>query len=214
MDVENLKKQLKTLPWKKYLYPLASSVVLIATLLMFLSAVRFISGNFNKIFSISQSDIESRMTKLDQINLSAAAKKLNIVITAQTPPPPLAETPVQPEPEPILGPPILAPTPDPAPAPKEEVKSELKVQVLNSTKTSGLAGTLKTDLEKAGFIATTGNTSPVAATTIVQIKASKKTDFPKSYDEIKQIVDAKYEIIEQVLDEANASDVVITIGSK
>ncbi len=222
MDYKNLFNKLKASPWKKYVYPLISSIVLIVVLSLFLSAVRFLSSNFNKIFLIDQTAIEAQMTKLDQVNFDLAAKKLNIKVSEQAPTPPAQEpapetqepespTPPATTPE-ILGP--AAPTPTPAPAPAPEVKTELKIQVLNSTKTSGLAGTLKTELEQAGFTATTGNSTPVLPATLIKIKAGKKTAYPTSLAEIRQVVDAKYEITEEVLEETNAQDIIIIIGSK
>ena len=100
------------------------------------------------------------------------------------------------------------PTPTPAPA-----RGEFAVQVLNATKTPGLASQVKDYLERLGYQdVAIGNTTGDFPETILQAKESKK-DF---LDTVNNDLSGKYKVnsSQEFLDEAAEYDFVITLGQK
>jgi hypothetical protein len=187
---------------------------------LFLSGAKFLSNSINKTFTVEPSGIESDLTRINFSNLDVVAKKLGIEIkasgTSTSPNPTPAEPPVVEPPPPtqneVTGP--IAPAP--APTPAVEDKKSLKIEVLNSTKTAGLAGELKTLIEAGGFtVEKTGNSSPTVETTTIQAKADKQASFPTSLSDLKQIVSTKYPVATiDTLSADSPYDVIITIGKK
>jgi len=224
MDQKQLLEKFKSLEWKKLIYPAISGFFFIITLLLFLSGAKFLSNSINKTFTVESSSIESDLTRINFNNLDVVAKKLGIEIksseTSTSPNPTPVEVPApQPEPPPVsqnenevAGP--VAPTP--APTPAVEDKKSLKIEVLNSTKTAGLAGELKTLIENSGYVVEkTGNSSPVAETTSIKVKAETQSAFPTSVAELKQIVSSKYSSAAiDTLEPDSPYNIVITIGKK
>jgi len=89
-----------------------------------------------------------------------------------------------------------------------------KIDVINSTVKSGLAGTLKDKLQAAGFnVLKTGNSKPTEAQTIIKIKNSYLANI-NYIDSIKKIVAGSYDYLSQTLDEGADHDIEIIIGSK
>lgn len=119
---------------------------------------------------------------------------------------------VESSPTPVVS---IEPQSSPSASPSASVKrSEVKVQVLNGSGTSGLAGKAKTYLEELGYkdVAVGNASSSDFTETEIQIKDSVKdfldtitTDLSKSYTVAKET---------KVLITSSKYDIVITLGSK
>jgi hypothetical protein len=220
MDFKELAQKIKNSQWKKLIYPAVSTVLLLLVVVFFLFGARFLSNALNKAFAVDQGIIESELTSVDFISLQLVAKKLGITIAPdpgaepETPSPEEVPGETQPPAEEVPTEPVDPPPVEPPPVIVPEDKTAVKIQVLNSTGTAGLAGGLRTDLQQAGFTADVGNTSPAEATTIIKAKAVVSASFPNSFAEIQQVVAQKYSAIEQVLEDSSPYDIVIVIGNQ
>ena len=194
MDFKDLGKKIKELQWKKLIYPAIGSVGIFIVLICFAYTVNFLSKNINHIFVPESEELHDPATNIDMNKLNLIANKLGITFQKV-----VEEKPI------IAEEPVIAP----------EIKTELKIQVLNSTKTSGLAGSLKTELEQAGFAdVQTGNSSPTEVATIIKIKTATAEKYPNSIIELKTIVGSKYQPTDQNHPDEDAFDIVIIIGAK
>ena len=191
----------KKIRFKQIIYPLIITIFIILLIILLFSSIKFLSQNINRIFSSNTEAFNSQLLKLELDKFYFVAKRLGISIEQ--------ETAIETTPTPT---PTIEPTtePTPTPTPVELDKTSLKISVLNSTTTQGLAKTLKTSLEADGFsVQNTGNVSPPKENTIIKIKESKKI-YSQS---IKDVVSEQYALGEdETLEENNVYDVIIVIG--
>ncbi|MBI4692142.1 MAG: LytR C-terminal domain-containing protein [Candidatus Terrybacteria bacterium] len=171
--------------FKKIIYPLISGIVAILIVIIFIYSVRFLAKAIDMVFTTDTESLESHLIRLDMENFYRVAEKLGISLSSQSL---------------VVGSQLSLD------------KTAVKIKVINSTKTSGLAKELKTILEAGGFLINEIDTiSPVLATTTIRIKESKK-DYTSL---VKETISQKYtEIEEGVLKEDNIYDIIIIIGSK
>lgn len=198
-------KKLKGLDWKNLVYPATSGAFLLLVIGLSLLNLRFLSKNFTKAFSTDETAVKSQLARVQFDNLLVVTKKLGIELVAEEP----LEKPAPQE----IQKPLIEPPPPPESA--AEDKTLLKIQVLNSTETTGLAGSLKEELVQAGFLVdNTGNFSTIQELTQVKIKEGKAASFPVSVDELKQIVAEKYTLEEETqnLEPDSPYDIIIIIG--
>jgi hypothetical protein len=93
-------------------------------------------------------------------------------------------------------------------------KADLKISVINSTDTNGLANNLKKQLNAAGYsTVSAGNQKPTEANTILKIKASLSAD-STIISEIKNIISAKYNFTLATLPAESQNDFEIVIGQQ
>jgi hypothetical protein len=202
-------KKLKGLEWRNFLYPLISGIFFLLIVGLSFSVLQFLSKNLNKAFSVNEAAVQLQLVRVNRDNLVVAAKKLGIELVSEQPTLPPPEPPPPPES-------VEQPLEETLEEALEEDKTLLKIQVLNSTKTTGLAGLLKEELLNAGFLVeNTGNFSTIQELTQVKIKEEKAASFPASVDELKQIVSEKYTLDEEAqnLEPDSPYDIVIIIGS-
>lgn len=209
--LENLKKlenlkNLKNLKLKQIVYPAAFGAVAILAITFFAKTIVFLSANINKALKIE--DEKSVLIQLNMADYSIVAKKLNVVVSNNT------ETAVSQPPAPVLATTSTAMTATSTPETVLPVKSALKIAVLNSTKTEGLAAGLKKDLESAGFsVLKTANQSKTENTTLIKIKESVGSSALAK--EISGLVKNKYPLItNETLNEKSEYDIEIVIGKK
>jgi len=191
----------RKLKFKKFVYPLIFGIVIILIAVILIYSAKFLAEAIDRVFITDSESWETRLMKLDMDNFYRVAKKLGIsnqssVISNQTS---------------IIERAVVATTTATTTSSALD-KTALKIQILNSTKISGLAKELKTDLEAEGFrIEKIGNIFPTIGTTTINIKQSKK-DYKAI---IKEAVSQKYsEIEEKELEEENIYDIIIIIGSR
>lgn len=208
MDLNKLKK----IKIKNIVYPAISAAFLIVALWLFISFSSFLIKSVDKVFSApEQGEIESRLIKINLEDFDVVAKKLGIVSepaiiepTRETAAPEqqIQETAQVPESEQTPSTPVI------------EDKSIIKIQVLNSVKTAGLAANLKSQLETAGFQnIKTGNQS--AEEPVSLIKTKKSFENSLLLNEIKEIILKKYQLDAlQMIDETSEFDAIIVIGKK
>lgn len=227
MDWQQFSSKLKTIGWRSYVYPAISTALLLVLIILVIAAGRYLSDSINRIFSITDDSVESQLVRVNFTTLNLVAGKLGLKVKPEGSAPETGETPSEqeetlpeeslPNPNELLGPflPGGTPAPTPTPAPSTpEIKANLKIRVLNSTSTSGLAGQLRTSLTQAGFAADVGNITPTEATTVIRVKAAAAASFPNSIAELKQVVSQTYAPIDQTLADDDPYDVVIVIGNQ
>jgi hypothetical protein len=220
-----IKENIKKITFQKVVYP-AIVVLFVAVIALVLSlSARFLTREINRSLSAGVAKQEADLV-IDMEGFTAVAKKIGITITEQpqeaaeetvpaatiSAPPPVVESPaIAPETLPQEPPPVV-PVPEvPAEAPVIE-RSSVAISVLNSTKTPGLAGKMKSALLAAGFTSVaTGNQSPALTETVVRMKALLGT----LRDEIQDIVGAQqYQFSVEELDLLSENDAVIIIGNR
>lgn len=198
MTFEDLKTKVKS---GKLTYPAITVAFAGIVLIFFIMTSNFITRSIKASLDLDYQSIESRLLKFDRENYLFVAKRLGIdtQVIEEAP-----KTPRDAEPQPQ----------EPALLPEE--KSLIKISILNSTKTSGLASTLEKELETAGFaISNTSNQATIEQTTIIRLKQSASLAFPKSIEELKEIVDRTYEIgTGSTIPESEDYDIIVIIGAK
>ncbi|MFC1649582.1 LytR C-terminal domain-containing protein [Patescibacteria group bacterium] len=105
------------------------------------------------------------------------------------------------------------PTPTPTPTTVDVDLTEITVQVLNGTGIAGEAGRTATELESAGFVdVTAGNASSSGfEETVVEVKGDVHQGVFQTIETT--LSDRVVVIGEEVLDEDNEYDVIVTVGS-
>jgi hypothetical protein len=195
---------IKNIKLKKIIYPALFVVFIIIVAVIFIQTIGFLADSIDKAFTLDPQIAESHLVKLDLGNFNAVTKKLSINVGSQSPV--SSSQPIE------VATPVATTTPNEAKEANKLDKTSVKIEVLNSTKTSGLAGELKAVLEADGFkVEKTGNFSPVQETTFIKIKDSKK-DYASI---VKESVSKKYQPGEdKLLEENDAYDIIIIIGNK
>ncbi len=204
---------------KKIIYPAILFIFIAATAVIFFKVAQFLSKNIDRVFyDPAEQSANSLLTDIDFPKLLSVADKLGITINL--------EAPVEQAPEPQNQDIATSTSPEQAtstqiatstsiiPVPTID-KTLLKIAVLNSTKTKGLAGELKNLLTAAGFnVLETKNWAQLFENTLIKIKEDKKI-YIGTIDEIKEIVSEKYASAEiQTLEESSKFDIEIIIGAK
>lgn len=197
---------IKKIKFKKVVYPVIFTAFIIAVIIFFIYSVKFLADAVDKAFVLDANSAESRMIKLDLDGFNLAARKLGITIGQER---------VTSNEESVIENQQTATTTNETNTANEANKLDktaVKIEILNSTKTAGLAGELKNILEADGFkIEKTGNTSPIRETTLIQTKESKNDYLPL----IKESVSKKYQASEdKSLVEGDIYDIIIIIGTK
>lgn len=195
-------ENLKHLKLKDIMYPGATLLFILVIAFIFWKTISFVTAAINSSFTIDNQAVEQGKLKIDLATYYRVARKLNI--TTPTPIPSGQES------EEI---PTEEPSPSPSETPPPVAKSAVAVSIMNSTKTSGLAGELKTKIVQAGYtVASTGNQANVEPVTL--IKAS--SDIPEEIlNEIQTLVAQKYtEAKRETLPTSATLRIDIVIGTK
>ena len=207
--------RLKEIKIRGLIYPSISGLFILIALILFIFSANFISKHINlaleggeapgSILSLNKSDFEPIKNKLNiEINESAEVNQAPAQVNA-----PIETKTTATETLPIenTGTTTISSAPE---AITPEERASLKISVLNSTKTSGLAAELKKILETSEFtVGKTGNISPTIDGVTLKIKIGKE----KFKDSLVSAVSAKYTISEfQEIPESDPYDIVIIIG--
>ncbi len=208
--------RLKGLEPRKLIYPSISGLFILLSLILFVLSANFVSRHVNRALDgdVTAGDILS----LNKNDFEPIKNKLNIRITKAVSGEPGAPAEISPSPAPE-SPAIETPASETAasstPAPEivavtTEEKAALKISILNSTKTSGLAAELKKVLEEKGFgVEKTGNYSPTISGTIIRIKTGKE----KFKEMVAEAVSQKYPVSGyEEIPESDPYDIVVIIG--
>lgn len=183
---------------KDLIYPGIVFLFAIIVGVIFILATGFIAKSIDTAFS---GDTGEGSSSLNMENYTLVAKKLGISVEAkkEAPTTPVATT---------------TPAEQPATTTTTQVldKKAFTLNILNSTGKGGLAGTLATSLESAGFAkAKTGNEKTLYATTTVAIKESKSALGPSLLEIIRKTYP---DAVSTTSTETASFDVIITIGTK
>jgi len=202
-----IKKLLGKIKFKELVYPAITVSFFAIVIISFVLDIGFITQNINKVFYVpDSSEIESRMVRVDMENFYVVARKLGINVSAPSQQQEVVQPVVPQEQQPQPVEPV-------APVVPVVEKAILKISVLNTTTTKGLAAIVKKDLETAGFtVAETGNQTPALEAT--QIKVKSAVNGSDTIKELAQVVTTKYPSATVVADDTIAVDVVVLIGAK
>lgn len=153
---KTFRESLKNIKLQDIVYPAIILVFIGVVFVIFLFATKFISKNINKIF-YSESTNRAEALNIERYKLTA--KKLGIVVTLPK--------------EGDVTAVVTAPVVDTTTTTLD--KKAITIIVKNSTKKTGVAGTLATSIENSGFNKPkTGNISQLYATTTVVLNEGKK----------------------------------------
>lgn len=206
--------KLKEIKVRKLVYPSISGLFILAALTLFVLSANFISKHVNR--ALDDGEFSGNILSLDKSGFEPVGKKLNIRInesaaipleaTASEQSPAIETTPAQ---DTATSTEATSTTPA-VPSVTAEEKLALKISVLNSTKTSGLAAGLKKVLGDAGFsVGNTGNTSPTIDGVALKIKPGKE----KFKESLVSAISAKYSSINfQEIPDSDSYDVIVIIG--
>lgn len=192
--IDNLRTGISGIKPKDLIYPgIILALIIIVAILFFLVA-GFISKNINNAFS---GDMGGESSSLNMANYNLVAGKLGISTETQK-----GATVIPDEKE-------TTATAETAPAVD---KSELTINILNSTTKSGIATTLSKALQTAGFAkATTGNEKKTYANTTIFIKESRASFGPALLEEVKKTYPGA---VATTTADTAPFDATIIIGSK
>ena len=182
---------------KDLIYPGVVLLFIVAVSILFFIATKFIADNIDTAFS---GDEGAGSSSLNMQNYTLVAKKLGITVEARKEAVAIPELPA-------------VPSEAPATTTTQVLdKKAFTLNILNSTPKSGIAGTLASSLESAGFAkAKTGNEKTLYATTTIAIKEDKSALTPS----LLEIVRKTYpDAVSATAPETASFDVVITIGTK
>lgn len=201
-------EKIKNVKLKQMAYPVILGVFILITVFLFVSVAKFLSRNINKSF-VTETEIQSELTKLDVPAFYRVAKKLGInpeTISSETPPAaPTVET-------------TIETTAEESTTTESKIiqkdKKSLRIAVFNSTNKIGLAAELKTNLTDVGFIVEkTSNQSPTEELTLLKVKENEQNS--PAIGEIFKIVSQKYaDVTIQKLEETETYDAIIVIGNR
>lgn len=204
MNNENFTERFKKIDFKKAIYPVISTVFFATIFITFFYSAKLLLVDINKVFFDINKDPSSLQiieVNLDQYNL--IAKKMNLNVQNRED----YREQLQPE--------IKNEIATSTPSIPENVldKKSIKIEILNSTKTKGLAAELKILLENRGFIVTKiGNQPLIEKITVIKIKDAINQS--SIYGELLDIISQKYpSTTNQLLEDANEFDAIITIGN-
>jgi cytoskeletal protein RodZ len=217
---------------KTLIYPAISILFIVIGLFLFFWLIKFISTSINKPFSITDESVAEQVLKVNQDDLNQIKDRLNLdstnIKTSQ--PSETSEPPTNSETTPELtesldtAPPTeinqtenkqdQANEPTQTEPSKPENLKNLKIQILNGTKTTGIAGKLKTALESAGFTNITTGNGTATATTTIQITSTVSTDFPISIKTLEDTVKQNYKPSPTQISNDLTADIIITIGAE
>lgn len=196
---------MRTMGFKKLMYPIITVVFFCTVAIFFFFTVRFVVRMVNRVFTIDEGVIQSRVVAFDIDTFEKVKKRFALA--------PEGEVPMEiPTPSPTgipVSSPSSAPTATPAPALE---KSALKLQILNGSARKGQAAVLKGELEKQGFmVSNTGNADSVRyQKTLIRVKETKK-----DYVLLVQQELSGYELGDtETLSEDAVYDIIIVIGAR
>lgn len=200
---------IKKLKLKKIIYPVIFGAFAASVIIIFVSAAEFLSEAVNKAFVLDAQSAESHLVKLDLPNFYLAAQKLGIEVNLESGIQNLESGTASVTIAVTEETNAAATTTTTTPALD---KTAVRIEVLNGTKTRGLAADLKTILEADGFmVEKIGNIPELYATTTIRIKESKK-DYSLL---IKESVSKKYQLGDDlILEESEIYDIIIIVGNK
>ncbi len=174
-------------------------VMLIIVIILFFYTTSFILKNVNKIFN-QTNEIDSHALNMD--NYSLIERKLKLPINNT-----MVEPTIESSQEVISD--TIPPSAPEATKPTLDNKS-LTINVLNGARKAGIAGTMVTELEAAGFSkGTTGDSKTIYPITTIMIKDSKK-DYTKAIEEVVKKNHPK--ATTKVNPEKSGFDVIIIVG--
>lgn len=206
----NFFEKIKRLKLKQIVYPVIMAAFIALNAALFIMTAKFLSANINKAFTVDEKTIEQETAGIDLPNYFIIAKKMKLPLETET-------SAAQPTPETIniQETTTIQETPQDNLVQMKKNKTDLKIQILNSTKTKGLAGELKDILTDAGFtVWQIGNQDETEKITAIKIKESKK-NYDSSINELKTLISQKYALEEmQTLEENAEYDIVIIVGEQ
>jgi hypothetical protein len=210
--LENKIKQIKRIDPKKIAYP-AILLIFFGMIFLFLFfSLKFFTKELNLILSTDEKLAGGQNQPiLDMAGYGLLEKKFKLTPYAAP------QAPITAEPEMTASSTAATSTADNASSsglqPESTSTVPLAISILNSTKTPGLAGKVKTELEAAGWpVANIGNHSPVLATTTINISPVLAND--SGWTAIKSVLTENgFEYIENLLPEAGEYDLEILLGS-
>jgi hypothetical protein len=199
---------------QNFVYPALMLVFAVFVAIILTYAIRFLSGAINMVFKEATQN-SGGLLRVNLVDYPLVAKKLGLKPVVEENAAIISEMPSPATTESVVAPPTSTPASTVAATSSASIapdKAFLKINVLNGTTQSGVAGALKNILESAGFtVDKIGNSRPMRAETAIQIKNSKLDFLPA----LKEAMSAQYPSPENiVLEEINVYDVIIIIGGK
>lgn len=204
MNIEETVTTIKKLGLKKIVYPLVMGLFFLTAAVLFFFTVQFMVRVVNKVFTIDERAIQSRVVEFDIETFERVKKRFSFVAPGESLPTSLPS---------VTNSPATLPSASPSPSPTPVLdKAALKLHILNGSTRNGQAGILQRSLQELGFtqssIATAArNNYPQ---TIIQVKESKR-------DYIALIKEglAGYELgSDETLTPDNQYDMIIIIGAR
>lgn len=205
-------------------YAVVFSLYIIALAILFFYSLRFLKQNINLLFlPIEKQNIEEKFTALDLENYHLLENKLALR-SASSSTEAILDSEISTSTDLILGDEAemeigtgvsdsisedITISQDMA-----NLQEDLKISIVNSTKTSGLAAKLKTSLENIGYLVSNiSSQTKTENTSLIMIKNDIEN---LSEAEIKliEMVGNQYEIKKEGLPSDSPYDIVIIIGSK
>lgn len=220
----NIQESIKKINFKKSAYPAISLLFFGIIALIFVYSIQFLLKNIDQAFLvINDNQIESQIIKVNLTDYYTIAKKFGIPIPTQEEIDNVqsATTPINQPTESVqqiqnssTTESAVTSTIEIIASTSEQDKKTFVIEILNSTRTAGLASELKILLENAGFtISKTGNQTKTEEISLIKVKKSKLNS--PFLTQIKEIVLTKYALGEnQLLDETSTFDAIIVIGKK
>lgn len=211
-------KKIKNWRFKKIVYPAVSILYLLLLLTIFIYTAKFLSEQISRTFDSDDGGSEKYFASLNLADYSLVAKKLGLTPVSEPSSPenqvaPADETlPVETATTAAVSATSAPSSEDIAPA---EAEANFKIIVLNASGRTGLAADLKKNLEAAGFpVEKIGNRKEPSELSLIKIKESRN-QYPTQFNQIKQIVAAKYQLTAtQILEESGSYDIEIVIGKR
>ena len=210
--LENEIKQIKKIELKKLVYPLILLVYFGTIALFLFFSLKFFTKELNLILATGEGlENGQNRSALDMVGYSLLEKKFSLTPYVAEPAP-LA---VEPE---VIASSTASSTPGSSPTSTEPQREStgtvpLTIAVLNSTKTAGLAGKLKDELEAADIpVAKVGNFFPVLATTTINLSPAA-VNHPGLAAIKSVLTENSLLYIENLLPAAGDYDLEIIIGS-
>lgn len=168
MNIEETVATIKKMGLKKIMYPLVMGLFFLTAAVLFFFTVQFMVRVVNKVFTIDERAIQSRVVEFDIETFERVKKRFNLIAPGESLPTPLPSA---------INSPGASPSVSPSPSPTPVLdKAALKLHILNGSTRNGQAGILQRSLRELGF---TQVTTATAARnnypqTIIQVKESKR----------------------------------------
>lgn len=197
---------------RKFIYPSVLAILLAFIILILKEIILFSGSVLNEVFQDNTTILENQLIKIDKENYRVVSNKLGIQNPEQSLILPkvieVNET-VSSTAELINAPSTSEVVTTSSSTPlNQKPKETFTIAILNSTKTKGLAGELKENLEKNSFaVIKIGNISSVNKGTVLRVKTGSE-DYA---EELLEIISNKYPVVKES-DIDQEFDYIIIIG--